>query len=125
MSGATVTIMVIDDSIVLARGRIDGEGDETALLLDELVTAQAAIDSEVHTLVLKLEGKTTEPEVLDRILEAVAKHPGEQRLQIHVREGEHTFRIQADGRHSLRLTDELLDDMAELLGPENLAFTRR
>ena len=95
------------------------------LPLDELVPAQSAVDSEVHTLVLRVNQQQAEGDTLAKIGSLIADHKGEQRLHFQVQQDERLVSVQADARFNLRLTDDLLDELAEMLGPQNLAFTRR
>ena len=117
--------LLIEDAIVFATGRLDGESEETALLLDEVIKAQSVVDSEVHALVLRLGSEQMQDGTLDGIIAAIAAHPGDQRLLLEVQEGDEVFSIRTDARFSMRLTDELLDSLADLVGPSRLAFARR
>ena len=114
-----------EDAIVFVTGRIDGEAEEAAILLDELILAQSVVDSEVHSLVLCLEAHQVEDQMLNAITDTISEQDGEQRLMVEVKQDEDVFRVRTDARFKVRLTSGLLDRLSDLVGPTNLAFTRR
>jgi DNA polymerase-3 subunit alpha len=114
-----------EDAIVFVKGRVDSDGDDPAILLDDLLPAQQVVDSEVHSLVLCLAAEQVEDGILAEISDTIADQDGEQRLLVEVRQAEDVFRVRTDARFKLRLTPDILDRLADLVGPSNLAFTRR
>ena len=84
-------------------------------------------------------GKGTEPGKL--IIDARGRHAVSsafaggawpQSSLRQIRQGEpttrprqHRHRIRADSRFGITVGDELLDELADLVGPDNLLFTRR
>jgi DNA polymerase-3 subunit alpha len=117
--------LIVEDAIVIAKGRVEGEGEELSLLLDDLVSAQQAVDTEVQTLVLRLRDGGVTDATLARIENAVNAHRGEQRLMLQVEQGQREFTVRADARFSVRLTSDLLDELADIVGPQNLSFARK
>jgi DNA polymerase-3 subunit alpha len=119
---ATVKDRLVDDAIVFATGRIDAQSDEKALLLDQLDVADEVVRREVAGLVLHLRDGLASAANLERIAGVVRRHRGQQHLLLDVQDGGDCYRVRADD--GVRVTDELLDALALLVGPENMSFTR-
>jgi len=116
---------IVEDAIAFVTGRLDAQSDELGLLLEKIEPAQQVVDAEVEAIVLRLADVwQVAPRCLDRIAEAIARHPGRQRVELAVAEGDTTFHVRADPQFSVRITDDLLDDLAEIVGPESLSFTK-
>ena len=113
---------IVEDAIVFLTGRQDKGSEEPALLLDALDPAAEVVRREVAGLVLHLEGSLASDNNLQRIAELAGKHRGHQQLCLDVEEQGTCFRVRADG--GVRVTDELLDDLAVMVGPDNMSFTR-
>ena len=108
------------------RARVDRNGgEEVGLLCDEIEGADDVAAREVHSLVVRLPDTPVQDAVLDRIAEIAERSKGNQRLLFEIRDGEVVQRIRADARYSVTVDDVLIDDLATLVGPENLLFVRR
>ena len=116
--------LIVDDTIVFVKGRIDGSGEELALLADEIQPAQVVVAREVYSLVLRLPPQVANEALLDRIKALAAKNRGSQRLEFELEEEGWKWRVRADAVHHVTIGDALLDGLAELVGPEALSFTR-
>jgi DNA polymerase-3 subunit alpha len=119
---ANVKDRIVDDAIVFVTGRIDAQSEEKALLLDQLDVAADVVRREVAGLVLHLRGALAAEASLARIAALVRQHRGQQHLLLDVDDGADCYRVRAD--EGVRVTDELLDDLALLVGPDNMSFTR-
>jgi len=116
---------IVEDVICIMTGRIDAQSEELALLLESIAPAQQVVDAEVEAIVLRLnDGWQTAARCLDRIADTIAKHPGRQRVQLEVVEGGELYQVRADRQFSVRITDDLLDQLAEIVGPTSLSFTK-
>ena len=113
---------IVDDAIVFLSGRLDSNSEEKALLLDQLEPAAEVVRREVAGLVLHLRGAMVTEANLDRILKVVHRHKGHQHLLLDVEDGTDCYRVRAD--EGVKVGDELLDELANLVGPENMSFTR-
>lgn len=121
----TVGPSLVDDSIVLARGRLDSKSEEPAMLLEDVTPFETVIRSEIDGIVLRLGDSEIPTELLEHIAGIVARYRGQQKLLFEVQQGDDTFVVRADGQHSVSVSAELLDELAEAVGPENLSFTRK
>ncbi|MEM7198778.1 MAG: DNA polymerase III subunit alpha [Planctomycetota bacterium] len=122
---ATVKDIIEEDAIVFATGRVEGEGEERALLLDGIRAAEEVVLTEVHSLVVRLQAEQVRESLLEDITTAILESPGDQRLALEVIEGDAVHTVRAGPRFALRLTMDLLDRLADLVGAGGLAFTRR
>jgi DNA polymerase-3 subunit alpha len=114
---------LVDDSIVFVTGRLDDKSEEQALLLEQLEPADEVVRREVAGLVLALAGADAGDGMLDRLVAACERHRGTQHLHLDVEEGGVIHRLRLDV--GIHVTDDLLDELALLVGPENMSFTRR
>ena len=115
---------LVDDAIVILRGRVDAASEEPAILLDELELANQIIQREVGAFVLNLEPKHLEDEHLDRIAEIALANNGAHRLFLDIAEDGGRWRIRADNQYSVAMTDDTVDAFAAMVGPEGISFTR-
>ena len=116
--------LLVDDTLVFVRGRIDASNEELGLLADEIQPAQVVVNREVYSLVVKLEAARADEATLEKLRKICARHRGEQRLEFEIQDGGWLWRLRADGIHHVAIGDDLLDALADLLGPESLSFTR-
>ena len=121
-SYANLKDRIVDDAIVFLTGRLDANSEEKALLLDQLDPANEVIRREVAGLVVHLRGVMAAEANLERVAAVCARHKGHQHLLLDVEDGADCYRVRADD--GVRVTDELLDELSLLVGPENLSFTR-
>ncbi|HEX6810427.1 MAG TPA: DNA polymerase III subunit alpha [Planctomycetota bacterium] len=119
---ATMKDRIVDDAIVFVSGRIDGSAEERSLLLDQLEPADEVVRREVAGLVLHLHGNLATDGNLERIAQALSNHRGQQRVHLDVDDGNDCYRVRTDD--GVRVTEGLLDDLALLVGSENMSFTR-
>ncbi len=114
---------IVDDAIVFLSARIDEKSDERALLLDQIEPAAEVVRREVGGLVLHLRSHLTTDATLARIAALCDRYRGHQTLHFDVEEGETVHRVRSDC--NIHVTDDLLDEFALTIGPENMSFTRR
>ena len=113
---------IAEDSIVFITGRIDANSDEKAILLDQIEPADEVVRREVAGLVLHLEGPLATEASLDRIATICERHRGRQHLHLDIAEGDDCFRVRCDT--GIRVTDMLIDELAPVVGSDNMSFTR-
>ncbi len=116
---------LVDDAIVFVTGRVEKNGEEVGLRCDALELADRVVAREVHELVIRLQESQVEDRILEGIASATERSRGDQRLLFEVDLAGSRHRIRADAKFSVSVGDELIDDLAGLVGPDNLLFTRR
>ena len=121
---AELAPLIVDDTLVFVRGRIDASNEELGLLADEIQPAQAVVNREVYSLVVCLAAEQATEVLLGQIQALCHKHRGEQRLEFTIQEDGWTWRLRADGTNHVAIGDDLLDALADLIGPDALSFTR-
>jgi DNA polymerase-3 subunit alpha len=100
----------------------DGTGEDRSILLDQLEPANEVVRREVAGLVLHLRGNLATDGNLERIAETLSQHRGQQHLHLDVDDGSDCYRVRSD--EGVRVTEGLLDDLALLVGSQNMFFTR-
>jgi len=113
---------LVEDAIVFVDGRIDQQGEERSILCDQIEPATEVVRREVQGLVLHLHGPLCSEHALQLLQQLTARHRGNQQLLLDVDDGGTCARIRCDAQ--IRITDELLDELAEAVGPQNISFTR-
>ncbi|MEC7582862.1 MAG: DNA polymerase III subunit alpha [Planctomycetota bacterium] len=114
---------IVDDAIVFVTGRIDAQSEERALLLDSIDPAMEVVRHEVTGLVLLLRGALTQESVLNQLMDLCERYKGQQQLHFDVEEAGTIHRVRAE--QSIHIVSELLDELAGIVSPENMSFTRR
>jgi len=114
-----------DDAIVFVTGRTEKNAEEVSLICDAIEGADDIAAREVNSLIVRLPAALAADRVLDGLAEAVQRSRGSHRLLLEVEENGATHVVRADQRFSVRIDDALIDDLAILVGPENLSFRRR
>ena len=113
---------IAEDEIVFVSARRDKGSDEPALLLDDLMTAEQVVRREVAGLVVNLEGALAAEQNIERIFEVTERHKGDQHFHMDIEDNGDWFRVRSD--NGVKIDEALIDDLALLVGPENLSFTR-
>jgi DNA polymerase-3 subunit alpha len=119
---ATMRDRIVEDAIVFLTGRLDANSEDKALLLDQIEPATEVVRREVAGVVLHLRGNLATDGHLARIDELLEHHRGQQHLHLDVDDGDNCFRVRAE--NGVRISDQLLDELALLVGPDNMSFTR-
>ncbi|MCC6783177.1 MAG: DNA polymerase III subunit alpha [Planctomycetes bacterium] len=114
-----------DDAILFVSGRVEKNAEEVGLLCDNLEQADDIASREVQSLIVRLPASLPSDRVLDSLADAVTRSRGSHRLLLEVEENGATHVVRADQRYSVRIDDNLIDDLALIVGPENLSFRRR
>ncbi|MEZ5990380.1 MAG: DNA polymerase III subunit alpha [Planctomycetota bacterium] len=116
---------LVEDALVFCRGRLDARSEEPAILVEDIVPAQDYVARNVDSLVLRLDEGRHDPARLTPLQDLVRRHHGRHRLifQVPTADGG-TCRLLADPEFRVTLSDELLDGIAEILGPEAMSYTK-
>jgi len=115
---------LVEDSIVFVQGSLDLGSEEPALKVMNVIPAETFVADSVDGLVLRLEEADRE-EALDEVRDLVERNPGPHRLLFEIlRPGSSALRMQAAPHYRVRISEELIDGLAGILGPQALSFTR-
>ncbi|MGE0142907.1 MAG: DNA polymerase III subunit alpha [Planctomycetota bacterium] len=114
-----------DDAIVFVTGKVERNGEEIGLLCESVEGADDIAAREVANLIVRLPAAIPADRLLTPLEEASKRSRGNHRLVLEVEEDDGVHLVRADSRFSVRIDDELIDDLATLVGPENLRFSRR
>ncbi len=114
---------IVEDAIVFLTGRLDKNSEEKALLLDQIEPAAEVVRREVAGLVLHLAGATATEANLERIADVVERHRGQHHLHLDIDDEGNCYRVRCE--QGVRIGDELLDDLALVVGPDSMSFTRQ
>ena len=116
---------IVEDALVFVRGRLDLKSEEPSILVDEITPAEDYVAAHVDALVLHLDESRHSRSTLDRVLELVRQNKGRHRLILQVPMPDGTqARLLADPDYQIRLSDALLDGVADILGPHNLSYAK-
>jgi DNA polymerase-3 subunit alpha len=117
--------ILADDEIVFLKGRRDTKSDDPALLLEGVERFQSVIRSELDAIVVRLPADRVSGEILDTVSQAVERHHGPQKLLLEIEEDDGVVVIRADGRFGVQITQDLLEELVQVVGANQLSFTRR
>ena len=67
-------------------------------------------------------GMVDDPRRLERLQRLLEGHPGNHRIYLKVEEEDQATLLSTDGRLRVAVTEELLDELARLLGPRAVGF---
>ena len=107
--------MVVADSVVAARGRLDRRGgDEANLIVNELISISDLDEHYTSGIIVKLDPLTHGEEVFNKVREIVRGYPGNQSLQFLLRTEQAIVHMRA--KKGVEVTDELRTRLEDLLG---------
>ncbi len=108
--------MLVDDAVVLVRGRIDRDDDSARLVAME-VTAPDLSQSHTGPVRLTLPASRCVPPVVERLKEILGAHPGVTEVHLHLVAAGRTTVLRLDDRLRVTPTPALYGDLKALLGP--------
>ncbi len=120
---ATMKDTIVEDAIVFLNARLDKNSEEKALLADSIEPAAEVMRREVAGLVLHLRGNTATEANLERIAEVCERYKGQHHLLLDLDEDGNCYRVRCE--QGVRIGDDLLDELALVVGPTNMSFTRQ
>ncbi len=106
---------VAEDAIVVVKGRVDRRDDQPRLMAMDLSIPDITTADEVKPVVLALPPSRCTPQLVERLNEVFASHPGS--AEVHLRVNRHVLRAQ----RRVASTPALMADLKALLGPSAVA----
>jgi DNA polymerase III subunit alpha len=107
---------VIDDAIVVVKGRLDRREEVPKLVAMEVSTPDISAGQTGPFVVSILEARCVPP-VVDRLKEVLRTHPGPTEVHLRLQSGGRTKVLRLDDKLRVRPSPSLLADLKQLLGP--------
>jgi DNA polymerase-3 subunit alpha len=107
---------VIDDAIVVVKGRLDRREDVPKLVAMDVTTPDITAGETGPFVVSILEARCIPP-VVERLKEVLRTHPGPTEVHLRLQTGSRTKVIRLDDKLRVKPSPSLLADLKQLLGP--------
>jgi DNA polymerase-3 subunit alpha len=107
--------LVVEDAIVLVRGRLDRREEVPKLVAMELRAAELAGESGPFVVSI-LEARCVPP-VVDRLRDVLRTHPGPMEVHLRLLTGNRAKVLKLDDKLRVRPSPSLVADLKQLLGP--------
>ncbi len=108
--------LVVEDAIVLIKGRLDRREDVPKLIAMEVKPADLPTDGSGPFVVSILESRCVPP-VVDRLREVLHTHAGATEVHLRLLSGARTKVLRLDNKLRVRPSPSLVADLKQLLGP--------
>ena len=110
--------LLVDDAVLLVRGRIDRSSDEDAARLVAMEIVQPDVtQAQTGPVRLTMPAARCIPPVVERLKEILAVHPGTTEVHLHLVTADRTTVLRLDDRLRVTPTPALYGDLKALLGP--------
>jgi DNA polymerase-3 subunit alpha len=106
---------LIEDEVVLVKGRIDKREDVPRLVAMDLTQPDLS-DGPRGPLTVALPASRCTPPLVDRLKEVLATHPGTTEVRLQLIGPSRTTTVRLDDRHRITVTASVMGDLKELLG---------
>jgi len=107
---------VVDDAIVLVRGRLDRREEVPKLVAMEVSTPDVTAGQAGPFVVSMVEARCVPP-VVERLKEVLATHPGASEVHLRLLTGDRVKVLRLDEKLRVKPSPSLLADLKQLLGP--------
>jgi DNA polymerase III subunit alpha len=107
---------IIDDAIVVVKGRLDRREEVPKLVAMEVSTPDMTASQAGPFVVSMLEGRCVPP-VVERLKEVLRTHPGSTEVHLRLITGGRVKVLRLDDKLRVRSSPSLLADLKQLLGP--------
>ncbi len=108
--------LVIDDAVVLVKGRLDRREEVPKLVAMEVTAPDITPAEQGPFVVALLEGRCVPP-VVERLKEVLSSHPGPTEVHLRLITGDRAKVLRLDDKLRVRRSPALLADLKQLLGP--------
>ncbi len=109
-------VQLVEDAVVLVRGRVDRREDAPKIIATELIVPDLSIGPRGPVLVSMPTPRCTPP-VVERFKEVLASHPGTTEVHLQLVNAGRTTVVRLDDRLRVTATAGLFADLKALLGP--------
>ena len=119
---ALAAVHLIEDAVVLVRGRIDRRDDAPKLIASEVSVPDLSTGPR-GPVVVSLPTPRCTPPVVERLKEVLAAHPGTTEVHLQLTQGPKATVVKLDDRLRVTARAPLFADLKALLGPGCLPTT--
>jgi len=112
-----VGTLLVEDAVVLVKGRIDRPDEDAARLVAMEVTQPDVSNAESGPVRLTLAAARCVPPVVERLKEILSVHPGTVEVHLHLSAAGRTTVLRLDDRLRVTPAPALFADLKALLGP--------
>jgi len=112
----TCMTMIIDDAIVVVKGRLDRREEVPKLVAMEVSVPELTAGDQGPFVVSIMEARCVPP-VVERFREVLSTHPGSTEVHLKLLSGSRTKVVRLDDKLRVRPSPSLLADLKQLLGP--------
>ncbi|HVQ87543.1 MAG TPA: DNA polymerase III subunit alpha [Actinomycetes bacterium] len=116
-----VAAQLLEDRIVIVRGRLDRREDVPKLVAMEMTIPDLEVQEQRGPVVINLPVARCVPPVVDRLKEVLAAHPGVVEVHLALMSGTQTTVMRLDDRLRVHPTPALFGDIKALLGQSSVA----
>ncbi len=110
---------VVEDAIVLVKGRVAVRDDRTSLIAADLLVPDLSVAVAEHERAMRLRmvaGACTEP-VVARLKDVLSSYPGTTEVQLSLDSGPRSVALRLDDKFRVNPSPSLMGDLKALLGP--------
>ena len=108
--------MIIEDAIVVVKGRLDRREDQPKLVAMEVSVPELPSGEDGPFVVSIMEARCVPP-VVERLKEVLRTHPGHVEVHLRLLSGDRMKKIRLDDKLRVKPSPSLLADLKQLLGP--------
>jgi len=114
---AAAGTLLVDDAILLVRGRIDRPDEDAARLVAMEILQPDVSEAPAGPVRLSMPAARCVPPVVERLKEILAAHPGTTEVHLHLAASGRTTVLRLDDRLRVTPSPALYGDLKALLGP--------
>ena len=114
---AAAGTLLVDDAILLVRGRIDRPDEDAARLVAMEILQPDVSEAPAGPVRLSMPAARCVPPVVERLKEILAAHPGTTEVHLHLASSGRTTVLRLDDRLRVTPSPALYGDLKALLGP--------
>ncbi|HWH30113.1 MAG TPA: DNA polymerase III subunit alpha, partial [Mycobacteriales bacterium] len=115
-SYAAAAVHLVEDAVVLVRGRVDKRDDVPKLIANEVMIPDLS-QGPRGPVVVQLPTPRVTPPVVERFKEVLSAHPGTTEVHLQLVNGPRKTVVRLDDRLRVTATPSLFADLKALLGP--------
>ena len=117
---AAVSTMLIDDSVIIVRAKVDRSDDDGLRLVAMEVSQPDLTEAVSGPVRLTMAAARCIPPLVEKLKDVLAAHPGTTEVHLHLTGGSRTTVLRLDDRLRVTPSPALYGDLKALLGPSCL-----